>query len=496
MKGLATGLTYESVREMDEEFYGIVEELRPAPDAEQVFLRLAALPHCLFLDSARREPTLGRYSFVTADPFDFIVERGPASGDSVNAFARLAALLSDFRAPRLPDLPPFQGGAAGLFSYDLAQQLERLPAARYDEFGVPAMAVGLYDVVVAFDHATDRAWIISQGLPERDPDRRRARAAARLKQFQTWIGTHQPTASARPPEASARRLSRADLAPQYPAIDTGAIPHDGLTSTFTAAQYLDTVRRAIEYIRAGDIFQVNLAQRLLHPASDDATSLYLRLRRRNPATFAAYFDLGEFQIASASPERFLQVVDRQVEARPIKGTRRRIARPEADLFAGDELLQSEKDNAENVMIVDLLRNDLSRVCTPESVTVSELCRLETYEFVQHLVSVVRGRLRDDATLIDLLRGAFPGGSITGAPKVRAMEIIAELEPTARGAYCGALGYLGFDGTMDTNLLIRTITAGRGWWQMPVGGGIVAASDPQREYEETWHKAEGLLRALK
>ncbi len=488
---------------MVEAFYGVVEELRPAPDAEQVFLRLAQLPHCLFLDSARREPTLGRYSFITAGPFEFVEERGQGLGDSSrgDAFAKLAALLSDFHAPRLPDLPPFQGGAAGLFSYDLARQLERLPAPRYDEFGVPAMAVGLYDVVVAFDHARDRAWIISQGLPERDPDRRRARAAARLKQFQTWIGAQGtvPILRVRPSKMGLSPLpaiAHADLAPQYPAIDTGAIPHDGLTSTFTAAQYLDTVRRAIQYIRAGDIFQVNLAQRLLHPASDDSIALYLRLRRRNPATFAAYFDLGEFQIASASPERFLQVVDRQVEARPIKGTRRRIARPEADLFAGDELLQSEKDNAENVMIVDLLRNDLARVCRPESVVVSELCRLETYEFVQHLVSVVRGRLRDDATLIDLLRGAFPGGSITGAPKVRAMEIIAELEPTARGTYCGALGYLGFDGTMDTNLLIRTITAGRGWWQMPVGGGIVAASDPQREYEETWHKAEGLLRALK
>jgi para-aminobenzoate synthetase component 1 len=268
-----------------------------------------------------------------------------------------------------------------------------------------------------------------------------------------------------------------------------------LTSNFAAEQYLDAVRRAIEYIHAGDVFQVNLSQRLLHPATDDPVALYLRLRRRNPATFAAYFDLGEFQIASASPERFLQVVEGQVEARPIKGTRRRIARPEADLFAGDELRESEKDNAENVMIVDLLRNDLSRVCRPESVVVSDLCRLETYEFVQHLVSVVRGQLREGATALDLLRAAFPGGSVTGAPKVRAMEIIAELEPTARGPYCGALGYIGFDGSMDTNILIRTITAGRGWWQMPVGGGIVAQSDPQREYEETWHKAEGMLRAL-
>ena len=244
------------------------------------------------------------------------------------------------------------------------------------------------------------------------------------------------------------------------------------------------------------MFQVNIAQRLLAPAHDDAVSLYLRLRRKNPATFAGYFDLGHVQIVSASPERFLSVRGRQVEARPIKGTRQRTAQPEADLFAADEMLASEKDRAENVMIVDLLRNDLARVCRADSVRVTQLCRLETYEFVQHLVSAVEGTLRPECSPLDLVRAAFPGGSITGAPKVRAMEIIAELEPTAHGAYCGAMGYLGFDGSLDTSILIRTITAARGWWQAPVGGGIVAQSVPHREYEETWHKATGLLRALK
>ena len=195
-------------------------------------------------------------------------------------------------------------------------------------------------------------------------------------------------------------------------------------------------------------------------------SLYLRLRQRNPAPFAGYFDLGEFQIVSASPERFLQVRDGQVETRPIKGTRPRPAGPRPIVRPASELLASEKDRAENVMIVDLLRNDLSRVCRPESVQVSQLCGLETYQYVQHLVSAVRGSLRDGCSPLDLLRAAFPGGSITGAPKVRAMEIIAELEPTARGPYCGSLGYLGFDGSLDLNILIRTITAGRGWWQAP------------------------------
>jgi len=270
----------------------------------------------------------------------------------------------------------------------------------------------------------------------------------------------------------------------------------GLTSNFSCEGYLRAVQRAIEYICAGDVFQVNLAQRLLLPAREHAASLYLRLRERNPAPFAGYFDLGEFQIASASPERFLRVRDGHVESRPIKGTRPRTASPAADARAADELRRSEKDRAENVMIVDLLRNDLSRVCAPESVQVSQLCGLEVYAFVQHLVSAVCGRLRDPFGPIDLLRAAFPGGSVTGAPKIRAMEIIAELEPTARGPYCGSLGYLGFDGSADLSILIRTITAGRGWWQALVGGGIVAQSVPAQEYEETWDKATGLIKALR
>jgi para-aminobenzoate synthetase component 1 len=465
----------------------LVEELRPAPDPQEVFLRLARQPHCLFLDSARRDPALGRYSFVAADPFALL----ELSADGEGGFERLAAEMVRYVSPALPDLPPFQGGAAGLFGYDLGRQLERLPAPRIDEFGMPAMAVGLYDVVVAFDHLADRCWLVSHGWPEQEASRRRDRAAARLREVAGWLTA--PAAQAEGPtrRRTPRPLTRGELAPQFP---TPALP--ALTSNFSRDGYLRAVERAIEYIAAGDIFQVNLSQRLLHPAEDDAVELYLRLRRRNPATFAGYFDLGDFQIVSASPERFLRVHEGRVEARPIKGTRQRTRSPEADLFAGDELQASEKDRAENVMIVDLLRNDLSRVCRAESVQVTQLCGLETYEFVQHLVSVVRGVLRDGCRPLDALKAAFPGGSITGAPKVRAMEIIAELEPTARGAYCGALGYLGFDGSLDTNILIRTVTAGRGWWQAPVGGGIVFQSTPALEYEETWHKAEGLVRSLR
>ncbi len=475
-------------------FVPCIEELSPAPEPEEVFLRLRGLPHCLFLDSASPDPVLGRYSFVAADPFDYV--QLPADGsDALGELARRMAVCTEFPTATVAGLPPFQGGAAGLFGYDLGRSLEKLPQAPIDEFHVPALAVGLYDVVVAFDNLQQRAWIVSQGLPQLAADRRQHRAAERLKQFRGWLLAERCEENRPKQQPQLLPVKASQLAPQYPAIFREHGGPEALTSNFTRSGYLRAVQRAVEYVFAGDLFQVNLAQRLLYPARDDAVSLYLRLRRCNPAPFAGYFDLGDFQIVSASPERFLQVSSGRVEARPIKGTRPRPARAEADRLAEVELHGSQKDRAENVMIVDLLRNDLSRVCRPQSVYVSQLCRVETYQYVLHLVSAVCGQLRDECSPIDLLRAAFPGGSITGAPKVRAMEIIAELEPTARGAYCGSLGYLGFDDSLDLSILIRTITAGRGWWQAPVGGGIVAQSTPEREYEETWHKAEGMIRAL-
>ncbi len=463
----------------------LIEELVPPPEPEEAFLRLACLPHCLFLDSALRHPMLGRYSFLAADPFDFL--QLPADGS--DALGVLAGRMEQFATPAVAELPPFQGGAAGLLGYDLGRSLERVPAAAVDEFGVPALAMGLYDVVVAFDHLAGRAWIISQGLPEAEPSRRRRRAAARLAQMRGWLrGAVGPEARASSPPR--HEVAWDQLSPQ---CAVAGVP--GITSNFSKQGYLEAVQRTIDYIYAGDVFQVNLSQRLLAPARDDAVSLYRRLRRCNPAPLAGYFDLGEFQIVSSSPERFLRLSDRCVETRPIKGTRPRSGDPSVDRAAEAELAASEKDQAENVMIVDLLRNDLARVCTADSVHVSQLCGVEVYPYVLHLVSAVCGRLRESCSPVDLVRAAFPGGSITGAPKVRAMEIIAELEPTARGAYCGSLGYLGFQGAMDLSILIRTITAGRGWWQFPVGGGVVAQSTPPQEYEETWHKAAGLLRAV-
>lgn len=462
----------------------LVVELFDAPSPAVALRRFASQPGCLLLDSALRDPKLGRYSFLTADPFEWITATGSEDG-----LAKLRRVLAPFSVARLPELPPFQGGAAGLLSYDLVQSLERLPTLKQNDFDVPTMAVGLYDTVIAWDHVDERTWIISHGFSCDQKAASSSVAALRLEQFRSRL--FNTSSGSDEPRPDSPTSDRPTIANQWSAPQV-----EGLLSNFTPENYLRAAQRAIDYILAGDVFQVNLAQRLLYPATGSAIDLYDRLRQRNAAPFAGYFDLGEFQILSASPERFVQVCEGRVEARPIKGTRKRTFRAEADLFAGDDLLASEKDRAENTMIVDLLRNDLSQACEADSVYVSQLCGLEIYQFVQHLVSVVEGKLAPDQTPIDLIRHAFPGGSITGAPKVRAMEIIAELEPHPRGAYCGSLGYVGFDGAMDLSILIRTITAGKGWWQFPVGGGIVAQSVPELEYAETWHKAAGILSSLR
>lgn len=280
---------------------------------------------------------------------------------------------------------------------------------------------------------------------------------------------------------------------------TGLAPLEqvaGVYSDFTRDQYLAAVQRVVDYIRAGDIFQANLSQRLTAEWHGSAEALYRQVRRLNPAPFCGLLQAADFAVISASPERFLKVRQgRFVETRPIKGTRRRQKSPIADLFTGDELASSEKDRAENVMIVDLLRNDLSRSCRPGTVRVTGLCEIEVFETVQHLVSTVVGELAEGRDIWDLLAGCFPGGSITGAPKIRAMQIIAELEPVVRGAYCGSLFFAGPQGDFDSSILIRTFTLKDGRLQFPVGGGIVADSLAEDEYRETLHKASGMLRVL-
>lgn len=426
---------------------------------------------------------LGRYSYLAADPFCQLRIDKPHP----EALNRVRQLSAKYYCPRLPDLPPLQGGWMGWFGYELGQCFESVPHARFNEFQLPLASLGMYDVVLAWDHHCDQGWIISQGWPATNPKQRTQRAYERLKQFLRQV----ELAEAPPPRLRASSVVRQSrLAPQYATRWSSE-----WTSNFSPEQFRDAVGRCVEYVYAGDIFQVNLAQRLLTRASGDSASLYQHLRAVNPAPFSGYADFGRIQVISVSPERFLKLESGRIETRPIKGTRPRISDPIADAAISQMLLESEKDRSENIMIVDLMRNDLSRISRFDSIEVSALCALERHPFVWHLVSVVQSQLKDALGATDVIAASFPGGSISGAPKVRAMEIIAELEPTVRGPYCGSLGYISFAGDMDLSILIRTVTACDGWWQVPVGGGIVAESDPKLEEQETWHKAEGILRAI-
>jgi len=377
-----------------------------------------------------------------------------------------------------------------LLGYELGRTLETLPQARVHDFETPEIWIGFFDVVVAWDHETGQAWLMADGHPKSSRSARSLHAQDRMARWRQLV------LQGKPPGASPHPKQDPPREPHRLAQPLTLKRNVEVWSHFSRPTYQDAVAKAVEYIHAGDCFQVNLAQRLLARSSVSDAELYFRLRKRNPAPFAGFLDTGSCRVMSASPERFLRIeAEGKVETRPIKGTRPRGRNEIHDLALAQELRQSAKDRAENVMIVDLMRNDLGRVCEPGTVKVSEVCRLETYRTVHHLVSVVHGRLAGLNNGIDLLKATFPGGSVTGAPKIRSMEIITELEGVERGPYCGCLGWLGWDGQMDSNILIRTFTSQGGWLQFPVGGGIVADSVPEKEYEETLHKAEGLLRAL-
>jgi para-aminobenzoate synthetase component 1 len=441
----------------------------------------ADCPGLIFLDSALPHETLGRYSFIAADPIHRITAAGDGTEIDGAAFAgspfdALDHVLKRYPLAERPDLPPFQTGLAGFFGYGLRHHVEAVPSHGRHDHGFPDLVVGYYDLVIAIDHQTRRAFVIASGAPELDDGLRRRRAQARTD----W---------------ALARLGRRAAVPRFSwSIDPAP--------DLAAEEFRRMVRRTVEYIEAGDIYQANITQRFQAalPAGFESggpgrLALYDALRRRNPATFAAFVDLGGRAILSSSPERFLKVAGGRIETRPIKGTRPRGANPVEDAALARQLLASEKDRAENLMIVDLLRNDLGRVAKLGSVKVPVLFGLESYATVHHLVSVVTAELDQGRNAIDLLRAAFPGGSVTGAPKIRAMEIIAELEPTARGPYCGTVGYLAATGAMDTNIAIRTILIDGDRISFQVGGGIVADSDPAAEYQETLDKARALLETL-
>jgi para-aminobenzoate synthetase component 1 len=451
----------------------------PFIDPVAAAARLRPLPGLAFLDSAMRHDPLGRHSIVAADPFArfrFRDGRATLDGRPVpgGPFAALRACLAPYRIEPDPE-DPFPGGAIGYLAYDLGAQLERVAAPARRAGLTDDIAFNLYDTALVIDHAAGTGRLVATGFPETEPAARQARAAARLARFAA--------------------LLEADAAPAPPVSEAA----EKLTwhSNFDRQSYEMAVEKVRTYIRAGDIYQANIAQRFSAdlPPGFDPFALYRRLRETNPATFGAYLELEGLTVASSSPERFIRLDGRHVETRPIKGTARRLDDPAADRAAAEALLASVKERAENVMIVDLLRNDLSRVCAPGSVAVPTLCGLETYAGVHHLVSVVTGRLRDGLDALDLLEGTFPGGSITGAPKIRAMDIITEIEGDARELYCGAIGRIGFDGALDTSIAIRTVFMDDHQAVLQAGGGVTLLSEPGPEYDETLAKAERVFEAF-
>jgi para-aminobenzoate synthetase component 1 len=414
-------------------------------------------------ESAQRHEHLGRYSFVAVNPrHTLVVRNGQGVLDGKAKKEMPFRLLQDVlnKSPRqtIPGLPPFQGGWAGYISYDYGRHLE--PKAAITAFApiCPDMVFHLYEDVVAIDHLQERAWIIG---------------------------------------ASRQSVSELEIFLSRRQMPLGDPVHARFSPAITQAKHEDNVSRTVEYILAGDIFQANITQVLESPAPKnfDCYAAYHQLREKNPAPFSALLDYEEVKVVSSSPERLIRSDGKIAEARPIKGTRKRADDPLKDAALIADLTSSRKDRAENVMIVDLLRNDLSLVCKPGTVKVPVLCGLESYANVHHLVSVVQGEMFADVKAVDLVRSVFPGGSITGAPKVRAMEVISELEAGPRGVYCGAIGYFGFNNTCDFNIAIRTVQVADSTMRVQGGGGITARSNPAAEYEESLLKVQRIQDAF-
>ncbi|MHB8895494.1 MAG: aminodeoxychorismate synthase component I [Candidatus Geothermincolia bacterium] len=456
-------------------------------DMADVFDEVAMLPCSCFLDSSLRMPGYGEHSFIGFDPYLVLTTRGTAASfrsrageilevENLDPFEALRMAMRARRASRTGDagLPPFIGGGIGYLSYELGRYVEQLPESVVDDLQLPELAFAFFDHIVAADLETGRKQLLLCADPGAD-------IASEVEMVKARIA----------PGAGGARASD----------ETGAPPQaDGggpllFECGFTKDEYLNSVGRVKDYILAGDIYQANLSQRFSAPLVEPAWDLYRRLRVVNAAPFSAYLNFGEFAVASSSPERFLLVNGSRVETRPIKGTSRRYAEAERDERSRNDLMQSKKDRAELSMIVDLERNDLGRVCRYGSVRVEEHAVLESYATVHHLVSTVTGDLHPDRDMIDLLRATFPGGSITGAPKIRSIEIIDELEPTARSVYTGAIGYLGMDGRHDLNIAIRTMIIRGGKVYFQVGGGIVADSGADSEFQETLDKGKAMFDAV-
>lgn len=473
----------------------VISKPVPEPDALALFQKLASPSSFSFLlESGKTGTKISRYSILGSEPFLVLSGKGRQvqiqRGDRIiaqtgNPLSVLASLLDPPWIPHRPDISPFLGGAVGFLGYDLVRQFERIPERAIDDLGLPDFTFLFVDVFVVIDHWTQTVHLVYSPSPERllsqEHDALLREGRARLHALAEKLEQDSSL-----PTDKIRALTLADIVPQQSQSD-----------------YARRVVACKEFIAAGDIYQANLSHRFdLHLHRDTGLdsvearcALYQRLRCVNPSPFSALLNLGDFSLVSSSPERLVALQGDRVETRPIAGTRPRGKTSLDDRRNVETLLTNPKERAEHLMLVDLARNDLGRVCAYGSIHVDEFMIVERYSHVAHLVSNVTGTLHPSRTRADLLRSVFPGGTITGVPKIRCMEIIEELEPVRRGPYTGSIGYWSWNGNLDFNLIIRTILLTRHQGYLQVGAGIVADSEPAREYEETLHKAQALLQAL-
>jgi anthranilate synthase component 1 len=469
------------------------------------FLKLRELAPgepAFLLESAEQGQRMGRYSFIGFRPRSVLRW---SLGDPGDPYALAAAAVADLRQEPSPDRVgggPFMGGAVGFFGYDLVRTVEPLSEPNPDMLGLPDMALMLTDALVAFDHLKHTITILANADLDAEPDLERARETAvrTIAEVRACLAGPVPQvggSAARDGRAGVvpggSETDRPDLAPAGSTTDTREAPH--FESNMSRERFEAMVDRIVQYIYAGDAFQVVPSQRWSAQVPVEAFSIYRGLRTVNPSPYMYFLDFGDFQVAGASPEPLLTVTGRHVSTRPIAGTRPRGASPEEDRRIAGDLLEDEKERAEHVMLVDLGRNDLGRVCEYGSVVVDELMEVETYSHVMHIVSSVSGTLREDVGAMDALRSVLPAGTLSGAPKVRAMQIIDELESTKRGGYGGAIGYLSYAGDLDTAIHIRTVVIKDGVAHVQAGGGTVADAKPAYEYEESVNKSKAVLRAV-
>ncbi len=436
-----------------------------------IFAALKDKKNCFFLDSSLNSKNLGRFSFLGLEPFYIFQSKGK------EPLGKLREIFSNYCISLPKCNLPFLGGAVGYLAYDLGFVLEKkIQRKNRPDLGIPDCFFAFYNTLIIIDNLKKLLYIFAVGFPEKNYLFSKTLCEENFRKIYNLLSQVKPQSKAKKKsdtESSCRELK----------------------SNFSKSEYLQAIKKAREYIRCGDIYQVNLSQRFQAETNLSGFEIYQRLRHLSPSFFSAYFDCGDFQILSSSPERFLNVTNNIVTTRPMKGTRPRAQNKLKDQKLKNELLESSKDKAELMMIVDLERNDLGRVCNYGSVKVKTLRELEEYSTVFQTTATVSGLLHKSKDRFDLLKATFPGGSITGCPKIRAMEIIEELEPSRRSIYTGSLGYLSFSGDMDFNILIRTILRKQNKLYFGAGGGIVIDSKPEDEYEETLVKARAMMEAI-